>query len=94
MNIQDEQVKNDLKSRKWIINYLETEYEAPNGGDNIIAVLGGIGGIIYNAFDLLFSKMKGTLVKEVAVLRLEFEVDGKHYNLGAVSNVVTGPETP
>ncbi len=94
VNIQDEQVKNDLKSRKWIINYLETEYEAPNGGDNIIAVLGGIGGIIYNAFDLLFSKMKGTLVKEVAVLRLEFEVDGKHYNLGAVSNVVTGPETP
>lgn len=95
LNIQDEQTKNDLLSRKWIINFLETDYTAPNGADNLAAaIFGGAAGVIYNAFDLLFSKMSGTLVKEVAVLRLEFEVNGKHYNLGAVSNVVTGPEAP
>lgn len=94
LDIQDEQVKSDLKARKWIINFLETDYTAPAGADNVAAAFGGVLGIFYNGFELLFGETTGTLVKEVAVLRLEFEVDGKHYNLGAVSNIVTGPENP
>ncbi len=91
LKIEDEQVKSDLKARKWIINFLETDYTVPLGADNAAAMFGGAVGMLYNGFELFFG---ATLVKEVAVLRLEFEVDGKHYNLGAVSNVVTGPETP
>lgn len=94
LKIEDEQVKSDLKARKWIINFLETDYTVPLGGDNVVAAFGGALGIFYNGFELLFGETTGTLVKEVAVLRLEFEVDGKHYNLGAVSNVVSGGENP
>lgn len=94
VKIEDEQVKSDLRARKWIINFLETDYTVPLGGDNTAAVFGGVLGVFYNGFELLFGETTGTLVTEVAVLRLEFEVDGKHYNLGAVSNIVSGGENP
>ncbi len=94
LKIEDEQIKSDLKARKWIINFLETDYTVPAGADNAAAAFGGVLGVFYNGFELLFGETTGTLVKEVAILRLEFEVDGKPYNLGAVSNVVSGGENP
>ena len=94
LDIQDEKTKSELRARKWVINFLETDYTVPAGADNGVAMFGGALGVLYNGFELLFGETSGTHVKEVAVLRLEFEVNGKHYNLGAVSNVVSGPETP
>ena len=95
LDIEDEQLKSDLKARTWIINFLETDYTVPLGADNAyVAVFGGVFGTFYNGFELLFGETSGTRVKEVAVLRLEFEVDGKHYNLGAVSNIVSGSDRP
>ena len=37
---------------------------------------------------------EGTRVREVTILRLEFELDGITYNLGVVDNKSTGPTTP
>ncbi len=95
LDIEDEDLKDTLKARTWIINFLETDYTVPLGADNAYAaVFGGVFGTFYNGFELLFGETSGTRVKEVAVLRLEFEVDGKHYNLGAVSNIVSGADRP
>ena len=76
-------------------------YSSPAGADNAVSLFlfnpflgAGALAVAYNAIDLLFSESEGTIVSEVAVLRLEFEADGKVYNLGTVSNVVTGPEQP
>ena len=95
IKLKDGTEKDELLKRTWVLNFLETEYTTPLGGDNVLsAVLGGVAGTIYNGFELLFSENKGTLVKEVAILRLEFEVNGVPYNLGTVANVVTGSSNP
>lgn len=101
VNLKDGEVKDNLLKRTWVLNFLQTGYSSPVGADNAVSLFlfnpflgAGALAVAYNAIDLLFSESEGTIVSEVAVLRLEFEADGKVYNLGTVSNVVTGPEKP
>jgi len=101
VNLKDGEVKDNLLKRTWVLNFLQTGYSSPAGADNAVSLFlfnpflgAGALAVAYNAIDLLFSESEGTIVSEVAVLRLEFEADGKVYNLGTVSNVVTGPEQP
>ena len=94
VGLTDDTIKNKLLGCTWILNFLETPYTSPMGGDNAIAFIFGIFGLIYNGVDALVSETKGTMVDEVVVLRLKFEKDGETYNLGTVSNVTRGPMKP
>lgn len=77
---------------EWIINFYETEYYGGLGGRDIIISLFVPGGFIWSAFNAFGSS--GTIVSDVMLMRLEFEYEGQIYNLGVVSNRVTGPLDP
>lgn len=76
----------------WVLNFYETEYMCEAGGkDVLISCLIPFGFIltIGNALSAT-----GTIVSDVTLLRLEFDYDGKIYNLGVVSDKQTGSRVP
>lgn len=72
-------LKNNLSNSEWVISFLETERTQKD--NNILGV--------YKKFESSFTK-----VSKVTILRLEFETNGKAYNLGAVSNIVSSTNYP
>ena len=84
--------KKNLSKYDWIINFYETEYKRDVGGkDFLISLLIPFGWIwtVVNA-----CTTRGAIVSDVTLMRLEFEYDGKIYNLGVVSNKQTGAFNP
>ncbi len=72
------EVTRDIRAKDWVVAYWDTEYENETGGVfGPIFWTGAIIGTPYKHY---------TQVKDATVIRLEFLKDGKHYNLGAVSN--------
>ena len=73
-----DEMENDLWNKQWVLAFWDTAYEDITGGVfGWLNYVGAVfGGTIYRA----------TIVKDATVIRLEFLKDGKHYNLGAVSN--------
>ena len=74
--------KNALAGKKWVLRFAETSYK------NIFTPSNGMVGS-YNV-----DKENGTLVGDVAILRLKFETDGIMYNLGVIDNKQTGSSDP
>ena len=73
-----DETKTNLKDRQWVLRFAETKRAQTERN-----VLG------YKEYQIDWTE-----VKKVSVLRLEFETDGKVYNLGAVSDSVSGDEFP
>ena len=73
-----DETKENLQGKQWVIRFLETPRTQTE--TNILG---------YKKYTTNFTK-----VDEVAILRLEFETGGKVYNLGAVSDVVSGDDMP
>lgn len=73
-----DETKNNLAGKQWVLRFLETERTQTETG-----ILG------YKKYTTDFTK-----VDKVAVLRLEFETDGVCYNLGAISDIVSGDDKP
>lgn len=68
-----------LYGSEWVLNFVETERTQHD--TNVLGV--------YKKYTSEFSK-----VSNVTILRLEFEANGKVYNLGAVSNIVSSTNYP
>lgn len=73
-----DETKSNLEGKQWVLRFLETERTQKE-----TSILG------YKKYTTDFTK-----VDKVAVLRLEFETDGVCYNLGAVSDMVSGDDKP
>lgn len=81
-----------LKNYDWIINFYETEYERDVGGKDVLISMLVPGGFIWTIVNACTTY--GTLVTDVTLMRLEFEYEGKIYNLGVVSDKQTGDIDP
>lgn len=73
-----EETKSNLAGKQWVLRFTETQRTQTER-----TILG------YKTITVDW-----TDVKKVAVLRLEFETDGKVYNLGAVSDMISGDGSP
>lgn len=73
-----EETKNNLADKQWVLRFLETERTQTTTG-----VLG------FKKYHSTFTK-----VSNVAILRLNFDVDGKTYDLGTISDIVSGDNLP
>lgn len=73
-----DETKRNLEGKQWVLRFLETQRTQTETG-----ILG------YKKYTTNFTK-----VDKVSVLRLEFETDGVSYNLGAVSDMVSGDDKP
>ncbi len=73
-----------LENKQWVLRYYESERtaKATNGGVLILAPI--VGAFVS---ELVLEDERTT---DVTILRLEFETDGKIYNLGTVDNKQTG----
>ena len=73
-----DEMENELWNKQWVLAFWDTTYEDITGGVfGWLNYVGAVfGGTIY----------RSTIVKDATVIRLEFLKDGKHYNLGTVSN--------
>ncbi len=91
MGVSDEE-KTTLSKYDWIINFYETDYERDVGGKDILITLLCPGGWIWSIVNACTTK--GTIVSDVALMRLEFETDARIYNLGVVADVQSGSTLP
>ena len=81
-----------LRSYDWLINFYETPYVIEAGGRELLVSVLAPFGFIYGFVKA--RTQRGTLVTNVALLRLEFSHEGKVYNLGVVSNIESGSQNP
>lgn len=81
--LNDNAIK-QLENKQWVLRYYESERTAKvtNGG---LVILTPIIGMLVS--ELVLTDVRTT---DVTILRLEFETDGKIYNLGVVDNKQTG----
>lgn len=75
----NEEGKAYLRECEWVVRFAETEYSKINHGGVQAPVT---------------TTERRTIVSDVSLLRLEFETDGKAYNLGVVDNKQTGSNNP
>ncbi len=73
-----EEAKTNLAGKQWVLRFTETKREQTKR-----VILG------YET-----RTVDWTQIRKVAVLRLEFETDGRVYNLGTVSDAVSGDNRP
>ncbi|MCM1297598.1 MAG: hypothetical protein NC311_18830 [Muribaculaceae bacterium] len=86
--------RSELKKYTWVLNFYETEYSGFNGV-TAAGVAMTSAGLWWASIPLLLgTNVEGTFVSEVSILRLNFQTAGKVYNLGVVSDKVTGPREP
>lgn len=78
------EAKKQLANKQWVLRYYESERHAEMTHAGTVVVLPAIG--------LLLSEyvIEDERTTDVTILRLEFETDGKLYNLGVVDNKQTG----
>lgn len=74
-----EESKGNIENKQWVLRFVETEYDATRHSLSH-------GGSYYT--------YQSTIVRDVTILRLEFEIDGKVYNLGVVDNKQSGSGLP
>lgn len=81
--LNDNAIK-QLENKQWVLRYYESERTAKvtNGG---VVILAPIIGMLVSELVLYDER-----TTDVTILRLEFETDGKLYNLGVVDNKQTG----
>lgn len=77
--------ESELSSTKWVLNFYEAQdkYKINNMWLGFVPGVNLINGVADGEAEL-------NNVFDVEILRLEFETDGKHYNLGVVDNKQTG----
>ncbi len=74
-----EQSKSNIENKQWVLRFTETEYDATY---HRLSHGGG------------YYTYQSTIVRDVTILRLEFEIDGKVYNLGVIDNKQTSSNVP
>lgn len=80
-----------ISSTQWVLNFYETPIEAKSNGSDWAVAINGFAALLNGVMDI---DCRYTEVSDVMILRLEFETDGQHYNLGAVDNKQTGSQKP
>lgn len=87
-----EEEREMLSDYEWILNFYNSEFVNEAGGKDVL--ISGLlpFGFIWTIINACTTT--GELVFDVSLLRLEFQYAGKIYNLGAVSNIQTGSNTP
>ena len=75
-----DETKTNLQGKQWVLRFTETERTQTQTD--------WVGGAYTNY------RVDWTVVDRVTILRLEFETDGVIYNLGAVSDIVSGDSLP
>ena len=73
-----DETKANLQGKQWVLRFAETERTQKE-----------LNLAVYHSYQLDW-----TVVDRVTILRLEFETDGVIYNLGAVSDIVSGDNLP
>lgn len=81
-----------LAKYDWVLNFYETDYICEAGGKDVLITALVPFGFIWTIVNGCTTD--GTIVSEVVLMRLEFETDGKIYNLGVVSDIQTGSGNP
>lgn len=76
--ISDEGLEN-LKDKDWVLRFVETPYIDETTGANMASQ---------------FRHLEHTVVSDVTILRLKFDIDGVVYDVGAVDNMQTGDGQP
>ncbi|MGN0824557.1 MAG: hypothetical protein ACI4MB_05775 [Candidatus Coproplasma sp.] len=79
-NITDKTVLDNLKDKAFVLNFFETEYSKTGPYSELL-----VGHYYKSTYSRLYDE---------TILRLEFEKDGKTYNLGCVDNKQTEPNAP
>ena len=90
--LQDD-VKTDIATYQWALNFYETTYEAA-GGSLAWAGLGPLNPLFMIPAFIALNNATGTWVKDVSILELTFEKNGQVYNLGVVDNKQSGSRDP
>ena len=80
-----------VKGTKWVLNFRETDIKMKTNGTEWLPAVNILTALINGVNDIDLSY---TETSDVMLLQLEFETDGKHYNLGVVDNKQTGSNKP
>lgn len=78
INDLKENVKEDLKKTKWVLRFVETDYIYKTGASSGLVVI---------------DTEEYTKIEKVTILRLKFRTGIKIYDLGTISNMITGSNT-
>ena len=78
INDLKENVKEDLKKTKWVLRFVETDYIYKTGASSGLVVI---------------DTEEYTKIEKVTILRLKFRTGIKIYDLGTISNKITGSNT-
>ncbi len=78
INDLKENVKEDLKNTKWVLRFVETDYIYKTGASSGLVVI---------------DTEEYTKIEKVTILRLKFRTGIKIYDLGTISNKITGSNT-
>ncbi|MDE6491894.1 MAG: hypothetical protein K2L37_01940, partial [Lactobacillus sp.] len=76
----NESLKNDVADMKWVLRFTETDYDVYQSSNS-------------NG-TWSYQSASGTKVSEIGILRLKFKVGKDTFNLGVVSNLITGDDIP
>ncbi|MDE5602172.1 MAG: hypothetical protein K2J16_06715, partial [Clostridia bacterium] len=71
-----------LKGMKWVLRFVDTDYEVQKVEQ------------VINGSKYSWHRATTTLISDVTILRLQFETDGKMYNLGVVDDRTIGSDKP
>ena len=83
------EAQREIKKMQYVLRFYQTSYnEGADGEDVLVGMFLPFGSI--HALIQQFTKCSGTRVYDVSILHLDFEADGKHYNLGVVDNKQSG----
>lgn len=88
----DDDTKNLLDGYTWIFQVCQTDYYAEGIGNDLLWLLVPFYGF-YKFYEGT-STVNGTFLESVSLVRMKYSYDGKIYNVGVVSNTVTGPKDP
>ena len=88
----NEDKKKEILKQDWILNFYETPYTCEAGGKDVLISAFIPFGFIWTIINGLTTT--GETVSNVSLLRLEYDYNGEIYNLGVVSNKVTGDKEP
>ena len=74
-----ESTKNNIKNTKWVLRFVETDYTYKSGASSGITII---------------DTEEYTNISNVSILRLKFRTGIRIYDLGVISNKVTGDDVP
>lgn len=74
-----ESTKNNIKNTKWVLRFVETDYTYKSGASSGITII---------------DTEEYTNISNVSILRLKFRTGIRIYDLGVISNKITGDDVP